>query len=210
MEKFLKTSNEAMLASAYVFDHARSAEKMTDPNCCGEENSAWQEGPFLSSPANERQIARSHPYCLRTSKEMAMTAYIVLGESPEKSENGGVHMPLPPKDRNQSRVEPVIAKLAIIEQFEIFKEFLESFDGPYNKKKRKEWEEKVGENVLSRVRSLTDRRNELTHDSPKILPTMKEAVECFYELRSLAEILWIEANNRLQRTAVSDVRRTQL
>lgn len=180
MEKYIKISSEAMLASTHVFDHARSAEKMTDPTCCGKENVAWQEGPFLSSPANAEQINRTHPYCLRTSEEMAMTAHIVLGENPERSGNGGVRIPLPPKDKNKSRVEPAIAKLAIIEQFEIFKDFLESFDGPFNKKKCKDWENRVDEGVLLRVRSLTNCRNELTHDVPETLPTMKEAVEYFY------------------------------
>lgn len=49
MKAFLKKINEAALDSAWVFDLARSAEKMLDPNCCGDDNLAWKYGPYLSA-----------------------------------------------------------------------------------------------------------------------------------------------------------------
>ncbi|WGK83142.1 hypothetical protein PYE51_17405 [Vibrio aestuarianus] len=188
MELYLDKSSKAMLAATLSFDYARSAEKMTEWNCVGRDNQAWNNGPFLASPANKPDLDRSYPYCFKTSKEFAMTAQIILGDNPEKLEGGGVKIPLPPKDENESRVEPVLAKLAIIEQFELFKEYLSTFDGPTNKKRRKAWEGKVESSTLELVTDLTNRRNELTHDSIYHLPTMKEAVEYFYKLRQLAVI----------------------
>ncbi|MCL1127759.1 hypothetical protein [Shewanella surugensis] len=193
MENYLDKSGKAMLSATMTFDYARSAEKMTEFNCIGKDNLAWKEGPFISSPANMPDIDRSYPYCFKTSKEFAMTAQLVLGENPKVSENGGVKIPLPPKDEHESRVEPVLAKLAIIEQFELFKEYLSTFDGPINKKKRKAWEGQVDPLTLELLIELTDRRNELTHDSEYFLPTIKEAVEYFYKLRQLALTL-IEAH----------------
>ena len=182
MELYLDKSSKAMLAATVSFDYARSAEKMTEWNCVGKDNQAWKDGPFLTSLANNPDLDRSYPYCFKTSKEFAMTAQIILGDNPEKLEGGGVKVPLPPKDENGSRVEPVLAKLAIIEQFELFKEYLSTFHGPTNKKQRKAWEGKVESSTLDLVSDLTNRRNELTHDSDYDFPTMKEAVEYFYKV----------------------------
>jgi len=186
MEDYLDKSGKAMLAVCITFDHARSAEKMTDWHCVGEDNDAWKEGPYLSAGASQKQINRTHPYCLRTSDESRVVAGIVMGSNPSKSDNGGVKIPLPPKDIHESRVDPAISRLAIIEQFELFKEFLITFDGPFNKKRCEEWEGRIDHDDLNLVRKFTDRRNELTHDSNFELSSMKEAVEYFYHLRELA------------------------
>ena len=61
MKAFLKKINEAALDSAWVFDLARSAEKMLDPNCCGDDNLAWKDGPYLSAPANEKRNHKNSP-----------------------------------------------------------------------------------------------------------------------------------------------------
>jgi len=179
-----------MLAACLTYDNARSAEKMADWHCVGEDNVAWIEGPYLSAGANQTQIDHSHPYCFKTSDEFGVVAGIVMGANPAKLENGGVRIPLPPKDKHESRVEPVISKLAIIEQFELFKEFLMTFEGPYNKKRCKSWEGRVSEDIINLVSDLTNRRNELTHDSVYELPSMKETVAYFYNLRELAQKLY--------------------
>ncbi|MES9989497.1 MAG: hypothetical protein ABW077_16445 [Candidatus Thiodiazotropha endolucinida] len=186
MDKYLDKSGRAMLAAALAFDNARAAEKMADWYCVGEDNVAWKDGPYLSGGANQKQIDHTQPYCFRSSEEFGAVAGIVLGPNPEKAENSGVQIPLPPKDGRESRVEPVIAKLAIIEQFELFKEFLITFDGPVNKKRYKAWEGRVEGDLLVLLSKLTDRRNELTHDSDYELPSMKEAVAYFYQLRQIA------------------------
>lgn len=190
MNDYLDKSGKAMLAACLTYDNARAAEKMADWHCVGEDNVAWKVGPYLSTGANQKQIDRSHPYCFKTSDEFGVVAGIVMGPNPKKSKNGGVKIPLPPRDLHASRVEPVISKLAIIEQFELFKEFLMTFDGPFSKKRYEAWKDRIEEEVLDLVRKLTNRRNELTHDSDYDLPSMKEAVEYFYQLRQLAPMLY--------------------
>lgn len=190
MEIYLDKSGKAMLAAVMTFDHARAAEKMSDPHCVGTDNAAWQEGPYLSAPANEEEIIHNFPYCFRMSNEFSTVAEIVMGENSDVSENGGVQLPLAPKDIHESRVEPVISKLAIIEQFELFKEYLITFNGPINKKQCKLWEGRIDSEILDLVAKLTNRRNELTHDAEYILPSMKEAVEYFYQLRQVALMLF--------------------
>jgi len=177
-----------MLAAVLTFDHARAAEKMADWGCVGGDNPAWQEGPYLSAPEGERPVDHRYAYTFRTSPEFGRAAGLVLGSKPKKTADGGVPLPLPPKDKYQSRVEPVIAKLAIIEQFELFKEFLVTFSGPFNRKRCKQWEGRVDQSLLDQMLHLTDRRNELTHDSDHSLPSMREAVDYFYQLRELAPI----------------------
>ncbi|OOF07869.1 hypothetical protein BZG82_15980 [Salinivibrio sp. PR5] len=186
MNDYLEKSGRAMLAACLTYYSARSAEKMADWHCVGEDNEAWKGGPYLSAGANQKQIDRSHSYCFKTSREFGVVAGIVMGSNPERSENGGVKTPLPSKDMNGSRVEPVISKLAIIEQFELFKEFLITFDGPCNIKRCSAWEGRVEKTVLDTVRKLTNRRNELTHDFDHKLPSMKEAMEYFYCLRQIS------------------------
>ena len=149
MDEYLDKSGKAMLAATLTYDHARAAEKMADWHCVGEENVAWKEGPYLSAGANQKQIDRSQPYCFRTSNEFGAVASIVIGLNPKKNEHGGVKVPLPPKDKHESRVEPIISKLAIIEQFELFKEYLITFDGPYNKKRCVAWEGRVDQEILT-------------------------------------------------------------
>jgi len=147
----------------------------------GEDNSAWEEGPYLASGANQKDIDRSHPYCMRSSIYMRAIAGIVLDN--QFSDTGKTHIPTSKLELHQSRVEPIIAKLIMIEQFEIFKDFMVSCDGPYNKKQVVKWVGKLPDEILSEISRLTLRRNSLTHDIDYELPTMKEAVEFFYALR---------------------------
>jgi len=190
MNDYIDKSGKAMLAAGLAYDNARSAEKMAQWEYVGDTNKAWKEGPYLSSPANKKKMDRSHPYCIKTSEEFGMIFRIVLGSNPPQKENGGVRIPLPPENDNNSRVEPVIAKLAIIEQFELFKEFLTNFDGPFNKKRCKDWRGKIDDESLDLIIKMIERRNELTHDSDCLLPSMKEAAGYFYHLKQLAMKLY--------------------
>lgn len=195
-----------MLAATMIYDHARAAEKMTNPNCSGDDNVAWKEGPYLSSPANQKQIDRTHPYCLRTSRENGITAGIVVGENPPKNKNGGVHMPLPPKNKNESMVEPAIAKLALIEQFELFRDFFEKeFEKTYNVNINDltAWENKIDQMIINKITEVRQLRNKLTHDydfvAPSLFDTMKEY---FYELRQIAIVLFeLKQSNNLYRAS---------
>ena len=180
-----------MLAIALIYDLARSAEKMAGWNCIGNDNVAWKEGPYISSPQGEDEINHSHPYCFRPSDIFGVIAGMVMRGSLELSGGEKQKLPLPPKDKHESRVEPAVAKLAIIEQFEYFKEFLMQFDGPYNKKNNKAWVGRVDENVLKEISDLTDRRNQLIHDTEYETPSMGEALSYFDALRRNAQVLYI-------------------
>ena len=39
---------------------------------------AWNEGPYLSAPANKKDIDRSYPYCMRSSIYMQKIAELVV------------------------------------------------------------------------------------------------------------------------------------
>jgi len=120
-----------------------------------------------------------------------MAAYLVLGDPIEvKVGNKGIQVDLYSSNEEGSRVEPIIAKLAIIDLFELYKAFLISFDGPFNSKKAKEWANIITKDLYETTKSVVDRRNELTHDKEYKLPTMKEAVEYFNLCKQLAEILY--------------------
>lgn len=185
---YIDRSGKAMLAGCWTYDNARAAEKMLDWNNIGEDNQAWKEGPFLSAGEGSKEIDRTRPYCFRMSDYFSTVAGIVMG--PPRKDFNKVQVPLPPLNEQNSKVEPVISKLIIIEQFELFKEFLETFDGPTNKKRRELWKEVLDDNIIEDITNITDRRNALTHDSVYELPSMQEAVEYFRKLKYLAPILF--------------------
>ena len=85
-----------------------------------------------------------------------------------------------------SKVEPYIAKAAIIEQFEIFKEICVFFQAPFNKKRAEKLRGCVDDVLLDRLIAAVTRRNELTHQDDCQPPTMREAVEYFYDITELA------------------------
>lgn len=178
---YIKISNRAICDAVMTFDQARAAEKMMGWEYIGEANSAWKEGPYLSAGANQKEIDRTHPYCMRTSVYMRAIAGIVMEN--KFDESGKTLIPTSKLESYQSKVEPIIAKLIMIEQFEIFKDLMKSCDGPYSKKQAEKWVGKLPEEILDKIAELTKRRNELTHDIDHDLPTMKEAVEFFYSLR---------------------------
>lgn len=184
--EYAKRAGSALCSATFVCDHAISAEKMTSWSCVGVDNLAWTEGPFLSPGANKPQIDRSRPYCLKTSLETSVACQLVLGESPDTGANGGVKLPIEPSEANTWLSERLVAKLVIIEQFELFRDFALSVDGPHNKKSSEIWRARIGDTLLGKLQELANRRNELTHDGPVSPPTMKEAVECFNSLRWIA------------------------
>lgn len=179
--KYLDLSTKSICDAAVSFDLARAAEKLMSWECVGDDNPAWKDGPYLFAPANKKNINRSHPYIMRSSIYMQVIAGVVVDNQFDGS--GKTPIPMSTLEAEQSRVEPIISKLVIIEQFEIFKDFMISCDGPYNKKQANKWVGILPEDILNKISDLTLRRNELTHDITYQLSTMKEAVEFFYALR---------------------------
>ncbi|TGM95980.1 hypothetical protein [Leptospira yasudae] len=73
---YLNESDLYMLSMFYCMDNAQAAEKMYDWNNIGKSNEAWGKGPYISAPANGKEINREQPYCLRLSNELSnLTGY---------------------------------------------------------------------------------------------------------------------------------------
>jgi len=185
-ERYVEAAGQSLLAAISVYDLAIASNKMMSWDCVGDDNDAWKQGPYISAGQGEQQIDRTRPYCLMVSKEFSVSCRLVIGPDPKVGSNGGVRLPLA---KGFSEAEKTIAKLIIIEQFEIFKDFWSRHDGPYNQKNAKKWEGKGFDDTLAHLRALIDRRNELVHNDPCELPRIREAVEYYFGLRVSSEQL---------------------
>lgn len=182
--KYEQNAHMAMNQVSIVFDLARAAEKMCEWKNVGSSNKAWSEGPLIEAPANHIKIDRSFPYVVRTSIEARVIAKRADQIFQKEAETGMKKIDLPEVDG--SRVEPYIAKAAIIEQFELFKEICVFFQAPFNKKRAENLRGCVDDVLLDRLIAAVTRRNELTHQDECQPPTMREAVEYFYDITELA------------------------
>ena len=191
--RYTALADAAILQATLLFDYAVSTEKMMSFACVGEDNSAWKEGPYVSSGAGQEQIDRSTPFCLRVSKETSVAAGIVLGPNPELGQNGGYRLPLLQENAQEWQSEKVIAKLSMIEQFELYRDFARVVSGPYNAKTSERCASFLPPEVLDSLKVATDRRNELTHDSEICPATIREAVEYFCEMKWIAASV-VESN----------------
>lgn len=183
-QKYTQKAHMAMNQVSIVFDLARAAEKMCEWKNVGSDNKAWVEGPFIEAPANQRKVDRSFPYILRSSLETQVIAKRSDQIFKREAESGMKRIDLPEVDG--SRVEPYIAKAAIIEQFELFKEVCSIFHAPFNKKNADKLRGIVDDALLDRLINAVNRRNELTYQDECQPPTMREAVEYFYDITKLA------------------------
>lgn len=96
-----------------------------------------------------------------------------------------------------SRADYFIARLTVIDQFEIYKAFLRTFDGPFNAKRADAWKECLDPTTNYWVRYVIDRRNELTHESGIATPPeMHEVVSYAGRLHTLARQLSERAKTR--------------
>jgi hypothetical protein len=181
-------ASQSICQATVVYDHARAAEKLLDPNLVGGAHKEWSEGPYLSVPSGCKELSHEHPYILRVSVETQAAINISFTGSPEfshKSETGSIQAPLP--QRSGSRVNPFIAKPVIIEQFELLKDYLVSINAPINKKQAKKYYGVVDQVYLDTLVDLATRRNELTHELNAAPPNLKESVEYYYSCVWIAE-----------------------
>lgn len=184
---YKKRAGVAILEACSIFDHAVASEKMLSWECLGGDNKAWSVGPYLSAGAGEQQIDHTRPYCLMLSLETRVAASLVLeGERP--GSNGGILVPAFPAGSSAWKAERLVAKLAIIEQFEIYRDYAIDSKIPYSSKVPVDYcyaDQSGFEYVFSELRKHVDRRNELIHADDCKFPTMREAVE-YYNV-----IVWI-------------------
>jgi hypothetical protein len=115
---YLKIAADRMMNTCHTYDCAKSAEKMMDWDCAGDDNKAWQEGPFLSTGANEPQISHEGPYCLRV-RDFSVAVFNTILEDPKISPNGGIELEFSDKG-----AEVLLSELFIVFQFSA----LEAYD----------------------------------------------------------------------------------
>ena len=194
IDRYLEKSASGLIGAALIYDYAISAEKMLSWQCVGTENEAWKTGPYLSAGADDDQIDRSHPYCLRISLETQGALWVCLEEKPELNVDGGFRAPIPPSVPGTWSAEPYVAKMAIIEQFELYKVFASETGAPMNEKTSKHWAGRIDDRYLDLLRDRTNRRNALTHELLPTPPTMREAVEFGHIMRIIAGEAWKALN----------------
>lgn len=185
IDDYQRLAGQAILDATFLFDRAVAAEKMMRWECIGDSNEAWETGPYLSSGAGKTGIDRSHPYCMRLSIESSVAASLVIGNGAQKNEHGGVPVPVTPSKKNVWDSEALISKLAIIEQFEIYREFAKQNNMPYNKKMIQNFS--AENKFILLATKLTERRNELIHTDKCTPSTMKESVEYYNSIRQTAD-----------------------
>ena len=185
---YRERAETAILDVCFLFDRSLAAEKMMNWHCVGRDNPAWQEGPYLSTGAGLPDVDRSGPYCMCLSLETRAAAWLVLGEVAPRDASKGVRIPVSTSGQTEWVSNRLAAKLAIIEQFEIYKDFAQQLGLPFNKTSIKTWRGKISQEQLGDLKKLVDRSNELVHGDQCTTPTMKEAVEYFNALRWFAEI----------------------
>lgn len=188
-DRYVEAAGKALLAAMSIYDLAVSASKMMSFGCVGDDNDAWKQGPYISSGKGRTEIDRSHPYCLAISKEFSISATLVIGPNPEISSNGGARLPISGGENGFGDAEKTIAKLIMVEQFEIFRDFWMKHNGPCSKAQAKNWRGKGYDDVLDVIETLVDRRNELVHMDNCSRPEINEAVRFYYSLRACSERL---------------------
>lgn len=195
LQDIIKKLSSAILNSCYVFDNARASEKMLNPNYVGKNNIAWKKGPYLLAKRGGKQINHTHEYCIATSDEFRIASGLVDKYIPSYFEkNGGRKIDIPKANENDTRVESIISKLSMIEQFEIYKDFavlLYGHDiGPYNIGKAKKMKQYFSDEDYDLLTLSINRRNELTHEYDCKKSTMIEAVVYSSTILHLANIIY--------------------
>ncbi|MDW5418538.1 hypothetical protein R6242_18395 [Iodobacter sp. CM08] len=188
-EKYKELSAQSICQATMIFDLARSAEKLVDPNCSGLNNPAWSEGPYLAPYVGAPEIPKAHPYVIMISIESQAAVNISHTGSASRaptSNDGIIQLILP--ENNGSRADRYISKLVTIEQFEILKDFLVSISAPINKKQSLKSIGKIEPVVLSELEAIIARRNELTHEISPPISNMREAVEYYNSCIWLAQV----------------------
>jgi len=181
--EYLKFSAQSILQSTYVYDHARSAERLTDHLPINKE-----VGPYLAS--HDADLTALSACYLFISIEMQAAFNVSktgrYDQSPA-APNGRIPLELDLLPTLEgSRVTPYVAKTAIVEQFELLKKYLIYVNAPYNVKMLEKSREILDVDIFDKMERLILRRNELTHEIDAPMASMKNAVEYFYSCRWLA------------------------
>ena len=158
LDAYLKQSDRYMLSLYFCMDNAHAAEKMYDWANVGENNAAWQSGPYLSGGKGGVPIPRTQPYCLRTSDELGFVAGYQFGGTPKTPSNGGIPIGHESKRLKSTEIIPTVTinvQFSILEAYDhrLFKEYCAREAVPDDDRRAKRYNRRP---VGSRLKSIED------------------------------------------------------
>lgn len=181
---YLEKSSGWLTDLCCLYDLAESTRKAMNHDYCLPKEDGWDSAPYLASWKGRDALQDALPIFLKTSLEAAKAAELVMGQGYKP--NPLRKTPIQFSSTSGPRVEETVARLGIITQFEVWKEFAQCHGYPINIKRAKNFEfssEAESEILIG----LINVRNSMTHDIEiETDPTMKQFVEFSYDCRWLA------------------------
>ncbi len=183
LSSYIDTSGRWLVEVCSVYDLAEATRRAMNPNYSIPVNSTWADGPHLSSGRGQATIQNAIPLVIRSSLEAGKAAELAMGKDHRPNDDGSTRIPLVSRG---IRTGQIIARLGIISQFELWKEFARPLGYPINEKQAKSYS--FSDSTERDTQSgLVRRRNQLTHEiSANNDPTMRELVDFAYSCHYLA------------------------
>jgi hypothetical protein len=205
---YISESDTYMISLIQCMDNAHAAEKLYQWSNIGNDNIAWEIGPYISAGANQKQIDHKNPYCLRMSSDFSKLVAYVIGPNPNIETDGGVTV----KNQNDliesTAIIPTVAinmQYALLESFEFdsVTAYLNKKDatGKLSKKYRRTpvelrldiLSEHSGKNIELEARnafiSLSRFRNILTHEPNILCEKPETCIDVFIVCQAVAHII---------------------
>lgn len=180
IDEYLDVSGKWLVETTYVYDVAVAAEKCFHHDYEPPLKPTEENTPYLSSYSGAPPLKMVIPFCIATSIEQRAAAGIVKGPNPPKNEKGGVRIEFVTES---VRINSIMARFGIISQFELWKSFAAEHKWPINKKQCESYAF-ANQEVKTRLLSLIERRNSLTHEvKAENDPTMRELIEFYWSCK---------------------------
>ncbi|QZA77145.1 hypothetical protein K4H28_12730 [Deefgea tanakiae] len=204
LESYLDYANRSICQATMIYDLARSAEKLVDPKAFSDDIALLSEAPCLESYVGTPSLPKEHPFLLKISIESQAAiniSYTGCVEQAPRSEFGRIPLPLP--EIQGSRVIPYVAKMVIIEQFELMKKYIGLLSAPINKKQLDKYKSHISTDLFEVHCEILERRNALTHELNASPASMKEAVEFFNSCLWISKCYFELGESNLRQVALS-------
>lgn len=181
---YIDVSGRWLVEVCTVYDLAEATSRAMNPKYSIPASSNWADGPHLSSGRDRTAIQNAIPLIIRSSIEAGKAAELVMGQDHHPSKDGRTRVPL---ISHGIRTGQIVARIGIISQFELWKDFVRPLGYPINEKQAKSFKFSHPQECETQ-RDLVRRRNELTHEiSAHNDPTMRELVDFAYSCHYLAQ-----------------------
>jgi hypothetical protein len=183
LSSYLDISGRWLVEVATIYDLAEATSRAMNPSYTFPVNSTWADGPHLSSGRDNSELQKSIPLVIRSSLEAAKAAELIMGRDYRPNESGKTRIPMV---SNEIRTGQIIARMGIVSQFELWKNFVARLSYPINAKQAESYTFRDLEESAAQ-RQIVRRRNELTHEiKASNDPTMRELIEFAYLCHFLA------------------------